>query len=137
MYLLDTSYLIDLAREKLQGRAGATKLLERLPESVILYVSTITLAQLAVGEYLADSQRARKRNSEFRQWVAAICEIVPFQSSHAEHFGKIAASLYQKGQIIPESDIQIAATAVAEEMVLVTRNHRHFARVPNLNLETY
>ncbi|HEY3128603.1 MAG TPA: type II toxin-antitoxin system VapC family toxin [Acidobacteriota bacterium] len=137
MYLVDTSYLIDLAREKIRGKAGATKLLEHLPESVILYVSTITLAQLAVGEHLANSQRARKRNSEFRQWVAAICEIVPFRSNHAEHFGEIAASLYQKGKKIPESDIQIAATAVAEELVLVTRNHRHFARVPNLDLETY
>jgi predicted nucleic acid-binding protein len=137
MYLLDTSYLIDLAREKLLGKGKGTDLLDKLPESALLYVSTITLAQLSVGEYLAKSQRARARNNELRQWVAAVCEVLPFESNHAEEFGKIAAALHQKGQLIPESDIQIAATAIAEELMLVTRNHKHFGRIPNLNLQIY
>jgi tRNA(fMet)-specific endonuclease VapC len=137
MYLLDTSYLIDLAREKLLGKGKGTDLLDKLPESALLYVSTITLAQLSVGEYLAKSQRARARNNELRQWVAAVCEVLPFESNHAEEFGKIAAALHQKGRLIPESDIQIAATAIAEELVLVTRNHKHFGRISNLNLQIY
>ena len=31
-------------------------------------------------------------------------------------------------------DLLIAATAIAEDLTLITRNVRHFARLPDLNL---
>ena len=137
MYLLDTSFLIDLAREKEDGRSQATLLLEGLPESPILYVSAITLGQLAVGEHLASSQRGRKRNATLREWITALCEILSFQPNHAEHFGRIAALLHRKSRLIPESDVQLAATAVAEGLTLITRDRRHFGRIPGLRVQGY
>ncbi|MDA2929470.1 hypothetical protein MYX84_05910 [Acidobacteria bacterium AH-259-O06] len=66
MYLLDTSFLIDLAREKHRGAGRATGFLMAALESGILYLSTVALAQFCVGEHLAKSQRARRRAAQFR-----------------------------------------------------------------------
>ena len=46
MYLLDTSFLIDLAREKHRGAGRATGFLMAAPESEILYLSTVQLSRL-------------------------------------------------------------------------------------------
>jgi len=63
MYLLDTSFLIDLAREKHQGAGRATGFLMAAPESEVLYLSTVVLAQFCVDGHLAKSQRARRRST--------------------------------------------------------------------------
>jgi predicted nucleic acid-binding protein len=36
--------------------------------------------------------------------------------------------------LIPDTDLLIAATALAENLTLVTRNVRHFNRIPELKL---
>ncbi len=137
MYLLDTSFLIDLAREKHRGAGRATGFLMAAPESEILYLSTVALAQLCVGEHLAKSQRARRRAAQFREWLLALCAILPFDQNHAVEFGRIAAELRSKGRLIPESDIQIAASAISDGLRLVTRNHKHFAEVSGLAIQPF
>lgn len=65
MYLLDTSYLIDLAREKRAKGGPATELLESLPAAGVNYISTVSMAQFSVGEHLASTVRVdgvRNRN---------------------------------------------------------------------------
>lgn len=137
MYLLDTSYLIDLAREKRTGAGPATELLEGFPESDVNCISTVALAQLSVGEYLAATPTARQRSAEFREWLSAVCEVLPFDLNHAAEFGRIAAEMRQKRRLIPESDIQIAATAIAEGLTLVTSDRKHFSSVPRLRVLSY
>jgi tRNA(fMet)-specific endonuclease VapC len=39
-----------------------------------------------------------------------------------------------RGRLISDMDLLIAATAMHHNLTLVTRNHRHFERVPNLRL---
>lgn len=41
------------------------------------------------------------------------------------------------GQLIDANDLWIAATALAFEMPVVTRNEKHFARVPRLDMVGY
>jgi predicted nucleic acid-binding protein len=36
--------------------------------------------------------------------------------------------------LIPDVDLLIAATALEEDLTLVTRNTRHFERIPDLKL---
>lgn len=136
MYLLETSFLIDLSRER--RRAGpAGGLLATVPDSAALMVSTITLAQLAVGEHLATREQTRRRNRDFRRWIKAVCEVVPFEARHAEVFGRLAAQLFMIGTPIPESDLQIAATAIEDGLVLIAGDEKHFPRVEELSLLTY
>ena len=52
----------------------------------------------------------------------------------ADIFARERATLRQQGQLIPDLDLLIAATAIAHDLTLATRNTRHFARVPGLRL---
>ncbi|NJL13295.1 MAG: type II toxin-antitoxin system VapC family toxin [Microscillaceae bacterium] len=45
--------------------------------------------------------------------------------------------LKKPGKMIGEIDMLIASTALAHEMVLVTRNTKHFQRIENLQLENW
>lgn len=53
----------------------------------------------------------------------------------------VAAQIYVelsiKGQIIGDADILIAASAIVEGLVVVTRNLRHYTRVPNLRVTSW
>ena len=49
----------------------------------------------------------------------------------------IYADLYQRGQLISDADILIAATAMAHGLILVTENIAHFQRIPRLNITSW
>jgi tRNA(fMet)-specific endonuclease VapC len=49
---------------------------------------------------------------------------------------KIHADLKQKGQIIQDADILIAATALVNNLTVVTSDH-HFLRIPDLKVENW
>jgi tRNA(fMet)-specific endonuclease VapC len=51
-----------------------------------------------------------------------------------ERFARQRAALRRQGQLIPDMDLLIAATALEENLTLVTRNIRHFERIPELRL---
>ena len=50
----------------------------------------------------------------------------------AHRFGEIRAELNRQGLPIGPYDLQIAAIALANQLVLVTHNVAEFSRVPNL-----
>lgn len=60
--------------------------------------------------------------------------ILPFDLSTARVFGMIRAELERSGNILPDADLQIAATALYHNLELVTGNLRHFQRIPGLRL---
>lgn len=50
---------------------------------------------------------------------------------------EIYALLRRRGKLIEDADLLIAATAVANDLCLVTNNTAHFERVPDLELEDW
>ncbi len=56
------------------------------------------------------------------------------EASIAKVFGRIRAHLEDTGAILPDADIQIAATAIYHDLELVTGNLRHFSRISDLKL---
>ncbi|HRG57101.1 MAG TPA: type II toxin-antitoxin system VapC family toxin, partial [Lacunisphaera sp.] len=50
---------------------------------------------------------------------------------------RLSRDLDRRGLPIGDNDIWIAATALAYRLPLVSRNARHFDRVPGLNIEEY
>ena len=64
-------------------------------------------------------------------------QVVPFDWRCANEYGKIRAALERQGKAIGGNDMLIAATALANDAVLVTNNVREFKRVPGLSLEHY
>jgi tRNA(fMet)-specific endonuclease VapC len=49
----------------------------------------------------------------------------------------IYALLYQRGQLISDADILIAATALEHRRIMVTENQVHFRRIPALTVESW
>jgi len=49
-------------------------------------------------------------------------------------FGDIRGRLRSIGMLIPDNDLLIASTALRHDLTLVTRNRRHFDRIPGLRL---
>ena len=59
----------------------------------------------------------------------------PITIAIAETFATTRAALRQQGLLIPNMDLLIAATALEYDLTLVIRNHRHFARIPGLQIQ--
>ena len=125
-YLVDTDWLIDAAI----GRPRAQHLLERLSDEG-LAVSIIAVAEVYEGAFGTPDPQATLAG--LRVFLSDFA-ILPVTDPIVEHFARLRASLRRHGQLIPDMDLLIAATAITEDLALVTRHVRHFARFPDLQL---
>ena len=62
---------------------------------------------------------------------------IAWTNQAADHYGEIKTLHKRQGTPIGELDTQIAAHALAEDLILVTHNTRHFEKVPGLQLEDW
>lgn len=96
------------------------------------FTSAVTVGELFKGAYRSAARERHLANIENR--VLPAVTILPFDLSTARVFGMIRADLERSGNILPDADLQIAATAVYHDLELVTGNLRHFERIPDLRL---
>lgn len=129
-FLLDTDVLIDL----LEGLAPVLEFLEQLRPRRYA-INLVTYGEIYEG-VLGSShpERARARFESFL--VDADIDIVPLTVEVARTFAGLRYRLRKSGNVVGTSDLLIAATALAFEIPLVTRNQRHFNRIPELQLIT-
>ena len=81
--------------------------------------------------------RAREHHlKNIEQRVLPAVTVLPYDVGTAEVFGQIRARLEASGTILPDADIQIAATAIYHDLELVTGNLRHFSRIDDLKINT-
>jgi len=129
-YMLDTdicSYIIREKPIKVFNRFEALDM-ERLCISVVTYAELI---------YGVENSSSKKINRTIVNDFVNHLNIIEWDRSAAEHYGKIRASLQASGNIIGAMDMMIAAHAVSQQMTLVTNNEKHFKRVPALNIENW
>ncbi len=53
------------------------------------------------------------------------------------HYGEIFRHLKESGKMIGQNDLWIAATALAHDRAIVTRNTSEFTRVPGLEVREF
>ena len=127
--ILETTYLIDLERELARGVPGpAQHLLERHVEHR-LYTTFTVAGELAAGPSVRDRDRWENFLSPFH--VLGINRDVCWE------YGRTYRYLSDNGRLIGTNDLWIAATAIAYRIPVVTRNERHYRRVPNLEVVSY
>lgn len=131
MVCFDSTFLIDLLR----GNKTAAATLERY-ESVNadLFISTISVMELVNGVHL--SSNIEKEYSKVKGIVSSFLEL-NFDIDCAFLAGKIEADLTKKGEMIETEDIMIAATAINNNQILLTRNKKHFENIAKLKIESY
>lgn len=122
-YLLDTDWCVSF----LNGRREATELVDELAPPG-LAISLITWGELFEG-LLGDLPQSRRRVA-FDTFVASVDLLVP-DVVVARRYAEIRADLRARGLLIPDNDLWIAATALAHDLVLISRD-LHFARVAGL-----
>ena len=125
-YLVDADWLIDAAI----GRPRAQDLLERVSDEG-LAVSIIAVAEVYEGAFGTPDPEATLTG--LRDFLGDFT-ILPVTDPIVAHFARMRAALRQQGQLIPDMDLLIAATAITDDLTLITRNVRHFARLPDLRL---
>ncbi|MDP3104026.1 MAG: type II toxin-antitoxin system VapC family toxin [Candidatus Methanoperedens sp.] len=128
-YLLDTNICVYWLKgyENIEAKAMEVGL-------VSLSISFITLSELYYGAY--KSQKIKKNIHNIEKLKKKLYVI---ESSEAvcELFGRIKVSLKDKGNIIDDADIFIAACTLAEDVTLVTNNEKHFERIEGLRIENW
>jgi tRNA(fMet)-specific endonuclease VapC len=122
--LVDSDWVAD----GLAGRPAAVNLLTTLSEEGIA-ISLMTYGEIYEGiHYGNDPQQAEAGFRNFLRNVA----VLPFTRSIMRCFARIRGELRRSGQIIGDPDILIAATALEQDLTLVSRNQVHFERIPGL-----
>ena len=81
------------------------------------------------------SFQPEKRKREFKDFIDSFSVVmIPIESSVAAEFIKIKIDLEKKRVPLADFDLLIAATALVNNLILATRNKKHFSRIKNLKL---
>lgn len=130
MYLLDSNICIFLIRNK------TLLLRERIKmySPSLLHLSVITVAELEYGA--AKSKNPVKEHQAVLDFVSPF-KIIDFKPNDAENFGLIRAYLEKKGTPIGPYDMEIAAQAMTNNLIVVTNNVGEFERIPWIKVEDW
>jgi tRNA(fMet)-specific endonuclease VapC len=127
-YLLDTNICIHYFK-------GQFELREKIEQVEFrrFAISEITLAELIYG---AEKSQKKLQNIKVVENFAEKINIIPIFDS-LRIYGKEKARLKVKGSLISDLDLFIGATAIVNDMILVTRNVREFERMENIKIENW
>ncbi len=128
-FLFDTDAISKLLRPR-PARAYVKWIMKVAREEQ--FTSAVVIGELYKGAYR--SQDWERHLTNIAQRVLPAVTVLPYGIGIAKVFGKIRAHLEEIGTILPDADIQIAATAIGYDLELITGNLRHFSRIPDLKL---
>ena len=121
-FLLDTDILSAIRRK--QRDQNLEKWLLSI-NSLDVYISVVTIGEVELG-----ITQQRRNNPEFaedlQRWLDTILQryqqrILPLSISIAQRWGRLSAELGHNS-----ADLMIAATALEHNLIVATRNTRHF-----------
>ncbi|PIN75682.1 hypothetical protein COV18_02435 [Candidatus Woesearchaeota archaeon CG10_big_fil_rev_8_21_14_0_10_37_12] len=127
--ILDTTFLIDLLKNKKEAILKAREL-----ELTEAHLATTTISVFELWRGLDDLSIEKKEKAcNFLDQLT----IYPLNLIAAKKGGEIANKLDSKGQEIDPEDCMIAGIALEHTETILTRNTKHFKRIPNLFVESY
>ena len=129
-YLLDSN----ICARYLNGRSLAIR--KRLQSTNIadIVVCSVVKCELFYGAIKSNNpERTLARQQDFLKLFVSL----PFDDDAALIYGRIRAELSANGTPIGPNDFQIAAIAMANNLILVTHNTREFIRVNGLQIEDW
>lgn len=125
MIIADTDVLIDFLR----GRAPAA-------ERVALELTSRSFGTTAITAFeLRSGSRTDRQKRAVGELLDAM-PILPFTGAEAAIGARLRLDLEARGEGIGMADYLIAAVCLSTRSILLTRNRKHFERVPHLSLAT-
>lgn len=126
--LVDTSLVVAIER----GDVPAGVLEDLAVREEVVAISVITAAELLHGVERSSGSR-RRRRSAFVEALLGALDPIPITMPVARSYAHLSAGLSRRGVAVDANDLWIAATAIAEDMGVATRNG-DFARIPGVRL---
>lgn len=112
------------------GKSEAVRTLDSLSLDG-LAVSIIAVAEVYEGAF--DGPDSGMKLADYREFLS-VYALLLVTDPIAVRFARLWATLRRQGMLIPDMDLLIAATALENDLTLVTRNFRHFDRITGLKL---
>jgi tRNA(fMet)-specific endonuclease VapC len=128
-YCLDTNTLIYFFK----GLGDVSNRLLATPPGEIA-IPAVVIFELEVG--IRKSTSPRKRITQLQE-ITSLVNIISFGQSEAKCAAGIRVKLEQHGISIGPYDILIAASALANNSILVTHNTREFERIGGLKIKDW
>lgn len=128
---VSTQGVLDTSTVVLLGRLEDASVLPSEP-----LITSVTLAELAVGPLVTDDKEERARRQAHLQQAEADFVPLPFDASAARAFGEVATSLRRSGRKASARayDAMIAATALANGLPVYTCNPDDFSGIDRLDV---
>lgn len=131
MKVLDTDILAALLRKKEE----AMRKFKEMDESGEMCLTTVFNAQeLLFGASISENHEENLKVS--RELVESL-EILAYDKDGMQQSVKVQIHLNRKGERVGMLDEMIAGIVLAKDATFVTRNVKHFSRIPNIKLERW
>jgi tRNA(fMet)-specific endonuclease VapC len=138
MYLLDTDHISLIPRGGAEGQRILAKLTSFREDEI--GVTVITYEEQIKGWLKALSAAKRREETAFgylglKQTARDFCaiEILSFDLAAIAQYEKLRATYRRLGQ----HDLKIAAIAIVQDAILLTRNQKDFGQITELNSEDW
>ena len=116
----------------MKGRYGLAEKIENIGFENI-YISEITVAELKYG--VEKSSNPEKNRPVINALIDKFNQLPIYAA--LDVYAKEKARLRKEGNIVDDLDLLIGATAIQNNMVLVTNNEKHFDRLLDIKKENW
>lgn len=121
--LMDTNVIVRILN-------GDKNLIAELLKLRNLCSCNIVLGELLYGA--EKSQRTEENKKKVKDFLSHY-PLFPVTDTVSEIYGKLKKELQSCGNIMPENDMWIAATAISNRVTVITGD-KHFEHIPNLSV---
>lgn len=130
--LIDTNIFIDAENDRFD-----LDRLNRYAKYGDVFIAAITASELLAGVHLAVSAALRIRRTAFVEAIISNMTVLSFNEDVARVYAELYSHRVKSRRAVETSvhDLQIAATAIAHDYLLLTRNTADFKKIPGLNFE--
>ena len=128
-WVLDTSAFSAVMKHD----GGMMSLLEKhRPRDIVTVPPAVAEIQYGLHRIRNATKKFLLLNAE-KDRLLSIIAVLPWIPESSVLFGKIKADLEQRGEIIDDFDIAIAAIALSHHRGVITANMKHFQRIKGLD----
>lgn len=130
IYLLDTNIISEPVKPN-----PNLSVLKKIGENIeYSNICSVTWAETLTG--IKTLSKGKKKDMLFdyaTNQIQRLYEILPFDSFAATIYSDIISQLKEKGKLPPKLDLMIASTAIANNLILVTRNTDDFLSIKEVS----
>ena len=130
--IIETDVVIDFLRGK--NKLIINNISKLIEEGVDLKITQVTSGELLYGVYrLRLKEKQISEAKKLNKFLSKFPEIFTLDEISSRIYGEICAELDKQGLRVPQFDLLNASIAIANNIILITRDKNHFPRINDLS----